>query len=715
MSSYRWAIELARNSTHVDVVPGSSHHIISEMTAGLKTAHEGSSAIGATLRPHLNELNKVIEQVNSQDFQSLEKLLQAALAAEPIVAPASFQNISRLESRESDSLGTSTAVSVNENSKNRTLREDELNNMPRTDIIPEPAVHASPQNPPHASPALSIPQSPTLKPPNGNSLADEFLTGLSPVQISRQGPTTSPDTHISFIPVAEDYGDNEVENSFEAISTAIRKSFAGKLSIAAPVERPLKKEDKQSTLTSENRAEEASTAEKSDQTQKEKTQGSRHTLAGSVRSKSFIGSNRASLFVSLPPREPISFARRLVKLEKKGEISKVTRPQAATSLVKTEEPDANLTRSTQRGGKHRPITPSTKPSVKHPGSHVGKIKTLNRPLKVLRRTTESGSPSREDPTVELRLIVTPKPTQWSSSKPKSSVPNSRSPTKYSHLTDNSAKASPTEYGISPEPRRIKTENYPGETQAERFRNKFLSTKLDPEKPPLFVLAPGRQRSRSPAKITSAKPRAAHDERLAAFKRAATGYSVDSSRPAQKIGINLGLKLDLRAPRNAFGDRSKSPGSNKKEQDLRRESPKKPDDSRVLKKSKTDLRDVNVAPRKPLTGNAVPLPAAARGNFSRRKTEQTRRTVDMKPPRRETAGDSVAYNRKTSPGLVVEDLPDIPSDDDVWKKKNYYSSWAETPKLLRTMVEHRNMDPAEIFGDVPALNMDEVFKSHTAKE
>lgn len=698
------------------MVPGSSHHIISEMTAGLKTAHDGSSAIGATLRPHLNELNKVIDQVNSQDFQSLGNLLQATLDSEPIVGPASYPNISLIESRESDSLGTSTAISVNENSKSRTLQEEESNGDHNADILPEPSVTASPQNHSHTSPAPNIQQSPTLRTLNGNSVADEFLTGLSPVHIPRQGPTTSPDTHISFIPVAEDYGDNEAENSFEAISTAIRKSFAGKLSIAAPIERPLEKMDKQRMPTTEDKADEVRTGEITGQVQKEKLQDSRHTMAGTARTKSFIANNRASLFVSLPPREPISFLRRLVKLEKKDETTKmVTQPQAANSVIKTEELSASSARSTHRAGKPRPITPSAKPYSKSAINHIGKIKSLNRPLKVLRRTTESGSPSREDPNVELKLIVTPKPTQWSSSKPKSSVPNSRSPTKYSHLTDNSAKASPTEYGISPEPRAQKIVKHPEEAQPERFRNKFLSTKLDPEKPPLFVQAPGRQRSRSPAKTTLLKPRAVQDERVASFKKTAPRTSVDSSRPAQKIAINLGLKLDLRAPRNGFRDRSRSPGRIKQEPDLKRENSKKQDDFRVVKKLKTDLKDVNVAPRKPLTGNAVPLPAAARGNLSRRKTEQSRRTVDMKPPRRETAGDTVAHHaRRTSPGLALEDLPDIPSDDDVWKKKNYYGSWAETPKLLRTMVEHRNMDPAEIFGDVPTLNMDEVFKSHPGK-
>lgn len=64
---------------------------------------------------------------------------------------------------------------------------------------------------------------------------------------------------------------------------------------------------------------------------------------------------------------------------------------------------------------------------------------------------------------------------------------------------------------------------------------------------------------------------------------------------------------------------------------------------------------------------------------------------------------------------IEDiLPDIPTDDEDNKPHKVLQSWAETPQLHKIVMQNRTIDPVEIFGEVPRLNIEEIFESQASR-
>lgn len=65
--------------------------------------------------------------------------------------------------------------------------------------------------------------------------------------------------------------------------------------------------------------------------------------------------------------------------------------------------------------------------------------------------------------------------------------------------------------------------------------------------------------------------------------------------------------------------------------------------------------------------------------------------------------------------TVEDtLPDIPTDDEDNKSHKVLQSWAETPQLHKIVMQNRTIDPVTIFGEVPRLNIEEIFESQASR-
>ncbi|EDK40628.2 hypothetical protein PGUG_04726 [Meyerozyma guilliermondii ATCC 6260] len=129
-----------------------------------------------------------------------------------------------------------------------------------------------------------------------------------------------------------------------------------------------------------------------------------------------------------------------------------------------------------------------------------------------------------------------------------------------------------------------------------------------------------------------------------------------------------------------------------------------------------------------TGNAVPLPDAARGRFHRNEnTVKRRKTVkESKTPSRVRPPadfDSVQTHsevsvdpyrtpakRQYSPGS----LPAINTDDEDNGKHPVLSPWAESPQLLKLVQQSVDIDPVTIFGEIPKLRIEEVFDSQASR-
>lgn len=62
------------------------------------------------------------------------------------------------------------------------------------------------------------------------------------------------------------------------------------------------------------------------------------------------------------------------------------------------------------------------------------------------------------------------------------------------------------------------------------------------------------------------------------------------------------------------------------------------------------------------------------------------------------------------------LPDIESDDDDHsnKEKRILKSWANTPQLHKLVMQNRSINPVSIFGEVPKLDINEVFESQVSR-
>lgn len=129
-----------------------------------------------------------------------------------------------------------------------------------------------------------------------------------------------------------------------------------------------------------------------------------------------------------------------------------------------------------------------------------------------------------------------------------------------------------------------------------------------------------------------------------------------------------------------------------------------------------------------SGNAVPLPDAARGRFHRNEnTVKRRKTVkETKTPSRVRLPadfDSVQTHtevsvdpyrtpakRQYSPGS----LPAINTDDEDNGKHPVLSPWAESPQLLKLVQQSADIDPVTIFGEIPKLRIEEVFDSQASR-
>ena len=119
------------------------------------------------------------------------------------------------------------------------------------------------------------------------------------------------------------------------------------------------------------------------------------------------------------------------------------------------------------------------------------------------------------------------------------------------------------------------------------------------------------------------------------------------------------------------------------------------------------------------GNAVALPEAARGNFSRQGTKKRKPNGEISSTILGANGQSKVITDPKTPKKGHDSgngLPDIPSDDDDEegnKQQKILKDWANTPEIHKTFMEQKHIDPGKVFGEVH-LEIDDVFESRPSK-
>lgn len=587
---------------------------------------------------------------------------------------------------------------------------------------------------------------------NANGLAQRLRDGasseleMSPVHVNpAAGPTTSPTANLSFIPIAKTINlnklptptiqntttsDDDDDISFKAISTAIRKSFAGNASTARLTMSNTNQKQDSADFTMQPIKREPVTVKIEPNHQ---SLGSKTTNGATKLRRTLESSKRASVFVSLPEREPISFRSSMghsirvkkedeAQLRNEGTQSQSDQPQISrhaqqeeprTSTRKSSNATLNM-HSTNLNKKENSFA-KPNPSLQAPNSPNKNSASANG----MNRTTANGSPRR----VELPSLRAEFGPQAHRSKKRPSPELSRtSPTKRAWRSPTSE--TPQKHGVSvssirtkvPSPRRSPPKSY-GTANASATRskpsgikNKFLVTKLNPDNPPTFVPSKVVQHKFSPKKTDSKAPlNSIPDFQI---------ISVDliKSTTVLKTEFNsaslLSNKLDLIL--SNFTNSATQPS-------LHMRSPKRSESKRDSK-HKNNVSSIygshlsKVAPRRKAVGNAVPLPEAARGNFVRdlpKDKPDKPAMKDLKTPQRRFGnkseiGTSIRY--RSSPFLGRDELPDVPSDDEVLRQTKHLKSWADTPEIIRVLNEKPQPDPRAIFGEVPVLNIEDVFSS-----
>lgn len=343
-------------------------------------------------------------------------------------------------------------------------------------------------------------------------------------------------------------------------------------------------------------------------------------------------------------------------------------------------------------------------------------------------TTNSGSPRREEkkPSKEV-------PASKSAVFP--SNQKSRSPTRFGRSENGLLSASPADYKeagvkqtvlniesdlinrltfptnssaqkvvhspLKPEPKKVeKTEKM----DSGLTRNRFMTTTLDPNNPPVFhTEAPveGKKVEEREKKLPSVRKKTLMAQRNEAA----------AERPKQKIYINLNRTTNTHLPPRMESPKEEVTVRQREEVAVKQkeENAAKTKDETAAKaerKAKRILEEpvsattASLAPsksRRAAHGNAVPLPDAARGKFV-----EKRRKVET--PNRKREKFLILPNTPFS--LTAENLPDIPSESEDFNE--HRRSWATTPELRRQMDDTKNVDSASAFGAVPKLNLEEVF-------
>lgn len=621
--------------------------------------------------------------------------------------------------------------------------------------------------------------------------------------------------HPNNVPIKMEDSDSEVsDTSFQAISSAIRKSFAGKVSMGnsdhtAPHMTPGLAKGDQVSFPGRLSVIEGQRIKKESDERSGELQIPYNNPSTQSASRSTRLSKRTSVFVSLPSREPISYlsnkrhsikvkleesenklsansginkALRQANLESNSSlVSKIpqhSKPshsgrsttvgnlskahdlqQQELSTAVSDIPDGKdtLSRSATISNRPNSLISSASPTKNSSPLYAASMRSKSKPGSSQgSRTTDFGSPKHGPPRLATserrprsRSRSPVKALQRNSKSPQksptldSTAPLKRqkttSPEKVPQLSSAPSSRSPTRYGTRDERMTGVSGRYsvatstsastPGDeknsharattdssatkqkvSKEKRSQNKFLTTTLNPQNPPKFN--PVKTKIKNPSPIKRFLDTDAEKERLELKERRLRMNEFEANK------VSLQPSTAETGTTSGFERRPPSPPK-RDAHGIKRES-LPPKNERYLKKAKKPVvSEAATITRRKAVGNAQPLPDAARGRFVRDRARQDKSKQDTTPVRSANRGPQpkspVRVGVSTSPAIMGDTLPEIPSDEESLKKNKYFKTWANTPELQKIIQGNQDINPVDIFGTVSDLRMDEVFKSTKAEK
>lgn len=565
---------------------------------------------------------------------------------------------------------------------------------------------------------------------------------------------TSPNVDLSFIPVFGQFDKHSSDDSFEAISTAIRKSLAGKHSLAPQPRLSLPEPQRKLFLR-----------------------------------------QRSSIFVPLPEKEPIFVPHETREREREA-VTLKSRP-----VINHQSPVKEEIRLRQKSPQKEAYKMSRHPPQKEPSRRQSPLKEARVAKPVSVGTTRSRPPKsspypRHIPLTSLSHVPLKRPSEAPlksgtrespAKRARHSEPNkgdrnrsmyratiAGSPIALNPLTNRLSQR----LNVSPNKSPVKSnltkltidfEQLFGETDAkpardllphDRFsRSIASSSSLKTALPfskrnsikagsPMKPVSAGRPRSplkrRSPnrdkfeqAKINfdtdlqnpsvrfsppkaslQANPRASRETELAleGMKRQRERHERDAER----------LRQQEKAERERI-DRRTEVARIEKEKKLRqkivRETMHKAKVEKERSERETKQRELAERQRREKERRQRMEKKAAQEREERRAREKAR--TERERERRVYRGNNIPLPdaargkvrsqqpRVSAPAALspIVRLPEIPSDDDVLRRTKHLKEWANTPQLKRAIHHTQQLDPISVFGEIPAFNMEEVFQTY----
>lgn len=289
------------------------------------------------------------------------------------------------------------------------------------------------------------------------------------------------------------------------------------------------------------------------------------------------------------------------------------------------------------------------------------------------------------------------------------------------------------------------------------KNKFLTTTLNPTKPQFNPIKTSNKSNTSPLKKSiplndeqdmreTKIPSRLEFSNIPSLKKKslmAERSEAAAQKPRQKIMIAMNHKLDSKLQSNPSSVLKSETPNNERTNEGKRSS--------NFLNDITEIQQALKPGNKSNYGNLTTLPETTKNNTtnnSESKDYSKRSKVESKTPsrqhtlskqkilekkaRRISNSDKKATHKNTNfktndiftdPKTPAKDrkvqtaedtLPDIPTDDEDNQSHKALQSWAETPQLHKIVMQNRTIDPVTIFGEVPRLNIEEIFESQASR-
>ena len=266
------------------------------------------------------------------------------------------------------------------------------------------------------------------------------------------------------------------------------------------------------------------------------------------------------------------------------------------------------------------------------------------------------------------------------------------------------------------------------------KNKFLTTTLDPSKPQ-FDQNRSMNKSHSPIKRYNTAPDESDlkETKIPLKLDASTAASLKkkslmaerseaaAQRPKQRIMINMNQKIELKHQNGPYPvsklESLRAHGQNENADFAKYKPTSLSENSKLV--GNHSKQASTLFNGKPV--NVESSGGQARNSMVTDNNSNTKKAYEhqVKPSDKKSFID--LYNKVEKKQnlsntqlsayltqLTPETLPDIPSDDEGDKSNRIFHSWAESPQLHKLVMQNKNVDPVSVFGEVPQLNMDDIF-------